>query len=147
MITHFCGQHYVRLISFRNDGDSKIYNLKVISFPILILLVFLYQKLYLLKMVILLILQLVSVMHIRMEILSHSAVTFQTLQSLVGLENTLSNVQDGLTHSLALSYIISVNDKLTLTPSISLSRMFYKKELITEEKDQTYILGGTASYT
>ena len=69
------GNTYVRPISFRNDGDSPIYNLKVISFPIQILLVFLYQKLYLLKMVILLTLQLVSVMHIRMEILfrSHSA--------------------------------------------------------------------------
>ena len=73
--------------------------------------------------------------------------TFQTLQSLVGLENTLSNVQDGVTHSLNLSYIVSLNDKLTLTPSISMSRMFYKKGANYGRKDVTYIIGGTASYT
>ena len=74
--------------------------------------------------------------------------TFQTLLNLgIPLENTLSNVQDGMTHSIGLTYIIPVDDKLTITPTISYSKMFYKKGANSGREDITYILGGSASYT
>jgi hypothetical protein len=74
--------------------------------------------------------------------------TFITLKSLVpDLDNTLSNVQDGMTHSMGITYIIPIDDKLTITPTISYSKMFYKKGANSGREDVTYILGGSASYT
>ena len=144
------GNTYVRPISFRNDGDSPNIQFKgnILSYsntPSISLS----KTIPLENGHIVNLTAGISYAYSNGDTLSESLgeATFQTLQSLVGLENTLSNVQDGLTHSLALSYIISVNDKLTLTPSISLSRMFYKKGANYGRKDQTYILGGTASYT
>jgi hypothetical protein len=144
------GNTYVRPISFRNDGDSPNlqFNGNILSYsntPSISLS----KTIPLENGHILNLTAGLSYAYSNGDTLSESLgeATFQTLQSLVGLENTLSNVQDGLTHSLGISYIIPVNDKLTLTPSLSLSRMFYKKGANYGRKDNTYILGGTASYT
>ena len=69
------------------------------------------------------------------------------LMELLDLSDTLASLQDGMTHSVALSYIIPVNDKLSLTPSFSYSKMFYKKGANSGRHDITYILGASASYT
>lgn len=69
------------------------------------------------------------------------------LMEFLDLSDTLASLQDGMTHSVALSYIIPVNDKLSLTPSFSYSKMFYKKGANSGRHDITYILGASASYT
>jgi hypothetical protein len=69
------------------------------------------------------------------------------LMDFLKLSDTLASLQDGMTHSVALSYIIPVNDELSLTPSFSYSKMFYKKGANSGRHDITYILGASASYT
>jgi hypothetical protein len=143
------GNTYVRPISFRNDGTSPNHQLKgnVLSYSNT-------PSISLSKIIPLEnghILNLSSGLSYAIskgDTLSESlgAATFQTLQQLVGLDDTLSSVQDGMTHSIGLSYIIPVDDKLMLTPSISYSKMFYKKGANSGREDVTYILGGTASY-
>jgi len=145
------GNTYVRPISFRNDGTSPNHQLKgnILSYSNT-------PSISLSKIIPLEnghILNLSSGLSYAIskgDTLSESlgAATFQTLQQLVdGLDDTLSSVQDGMTHSIGLSYIIPVNDKLMLTPSISYSKMFFKKGANSGREDVTYILGGTASYT
>ena len=63
-----------------------------------------------------------------------------------GLPNTVADLQTGASYSLNLSYIKPVTDKLTLTPSLSYSKMYYKKGGNVGKIDQTYILGLSASY-
>jgi hypothetical protein len=143
------GNTYVRPISFRNDGENPNLHFKgnILSYSntpsISLSKIIPLENGHVLNLTAGL-----SYAYSSGDTLSETLgeATFQTLQSL-GVENTLSNVQDGFTHSLSLAYIASLNDKLTLTPSISMSRMFYKKGANYGRKDVTYILGGTASYT
>ncbi len=145
------GNTYVRPISFRNDGDERNYKMQgnILSYSNT-------PSISLSKIIPLEnghILNLSSGLSYAIsngDTLSESLgeATFQTLRSLVpDLENTLSNVQDGMTHSLGITYIIPVDDKLTITPTISYSKMFYKKGANIGREDVTYILGGSASYT
>ncbi len=68
-----------------------------------------------------------------------------TLDSL-GLVDTVPDLQTGASYSFNLSYIKPVTDKLTLTPSLSLSKMYYKKGTNVGKHDFTYIVGISASY-
>jgi hypothetical protein len=63
-----------------------------------------------------------------------------------GLPNTVADLQTGASYSLNLSYIKPVTDKLTLTPSLSISKMYYKKGTNVGKADVTYMLGMSASY-
>lgn len=144
------GNTYVRPISFRNDGDSPNHQMNgdILSYSntpsISLSKIIPLENGHILNLS-----SGLSYARSNGDTLSESLgdATFQTLQSLVGLENTLSNVQDGMTHSLGLTYIIPVDDKLTITPTISYSKMFYKKGANSGREDVTYILGGSASYT
>ena len=53
--------------------------------------------------------------------------TSQALFDTLGLTDTPADLQTGASYSFNLSYIKPVSDKLTLTPSLSVSRMYYKK--------------------
>jgi len=56
------------------------------------------------------------------------------------------NLQNGLSHSVGLGYPKSINEKLTITPNINYSRMYYDKGSNDGRKDTTYIAGINASY-
>ena len=68
------------------------------------------------------------------------------LQNLLGLDNTVADLQTGATYSLNFSYIKPVTDKLTLIPSLSLSKMYYKKGGNVGRSDFTTVLGLSGSY-
>ncbi|MDC0156282.1 hypothetical protein OAK38_00810 [Verrucomicrobia bacterium] len=70
------------------------------------------------------------------------------LESLLGLDPTQSpaDLQTGATYSLNFSYIKPVTDKLTLIPSLSLSKMYYKKGGNIGRRDFTTVLGISGSY-
>ena len=68
------------------------------------------------------------------------------LKNLLGLDNTVADLQTGATYSLNFSYIKPVTDKLTLTPSLSLSKMYYKKGGNVGRADVTYVYGISGSY-
>ena len=62
------------------------------------------------------------------DTLAESLKTAETdLKILLGLDNTVADLQTGASYSLNFSYIKPVSDKLTVTPSLSVSRMYYKK--------------------
>ena len=147
------GNTYVRPISFRNDGDYPNLQMKgdILSYSNT-------PSISLSKIIPLEnghILSLSSGLSYAIsngDTLSESLgnAAFSSLQGLLGASNfpdTLSNVQDGMTHSMGITYIIPVDDKLTITPTISYSKMFYKKGANSGREDVTYILGGSASYT
>jgi hypothetical protein len=141
---------YVRPISFRNDGDHPNHQMKgnILSYSntpsVTLSKIIPLENGHILNLTTGL-----SYAKSNGDTLSESLgdATFQTLQQLVGIENTVSSLQDGMTHSVALSYIIPVNDELSLTPSFSYSKMFYKKGANSGRHDITYILGASASYT
>lgn len=56
------------------------------------------------------------------------------------------DLQNGITHSASISYIKSLTDKITLTPSFNYSKMYYDKGGNDGREDTTYIAGGTVSY-
>lgn len=56
------------------------------------------------------------------------------------------DLQNGITHSASLSYIKTLTDKITLTPSFNYSKMYYDKGSNDGREDTTYIAGATASY-
>jgi len=62
------------------------------------------------------------------------------------LDNTVADLQTGATYSLNFSYIKPVSDKLTVTPSLSVSRMYYKKGGNSGKAEVTYVAGLSTSY-
>ena len=145
------GNTYVRPISFRNDGDYPNHQMKgdILSYSNT-------PSISLSKIIplenghILSLSSGLSYARSNGDTLSESLgdATFQKFQNLdPNLGNTLANVQDAMTHSMGITYIIPVDDKLTITPTISYSKMFFKKGANSGREDVTYILGGSASYT
>ena len=63
-----------------------------------------------------------------------------------GLTDTVADLQTGASYSFNLSYIKPVSDKLTLTPSLSVSKMYYKKGGNSGKADVTYVAGLSSSY-
>ena len=63
-----------------------------------------------------------------------------------GLKDTEADLQTGASYNLNLSYIKPVTDKLTLIPSFSISKMYYKKGGNVGRADVTYVLGLSGSY-
>ena len=57
------------------------------------------------------------------------------------------DLQNGITHTASISYIKTLTDKITLTPSFNFSKMYYNKGSNRDRVDTTYIAGTTASYT
>ncbi|MEK9632867.1 MAG: hypothetical protein VW622_03410 [Opitutae bacterium] len=68
------------------------------------------------------------------------------LKNVLGLDNTVADLQTGATYSLNFSYIKPVSDKLTVTPSLSVSRMYYKKGTNSGKAEVTYVAGLSTSY-
>ena len=64
-----------------------------------------------------------------------------------GLTDTVADLQTGASYSFNLSYIKPVSDKLTFTPSLSVSKMYYKKGGNIGKADITYVAGLGTSYT
>ncbi|MBN37945.1 MAG: hypothetical protein CMI29_05705 [Opitutae bacterium] len=71
-----------------------------------------------------------------------------TTQALLdsGLTDTPADLQTGASYSFNLSYIKPVTDKLSVTPSFSVSKMYYKKGGNIGKVDVTYVAGLSASY-
>jgi hypothetical protein len=71
-----------------------------------------------------------------------------TTQSLIdsGLTDTPADLQTGASYSFNLSYIKPLTDKLTVTPSFSVSKMYYKKGGNSGKADVTYVIGLSGSY-
>ena len=67
-----------------------------------------------------------------------------------GAESVLSqypsNLQDSLTHSLNMAYLMPVGDRLTLSPSVVYSNSMYTSGSFTNRSDQTYSGGLNAAY-
>ena len=63
-----------------------------------------------------------------------------------GLIDTVADLQTGASYSINMSYIKPVSDKLTFTPSLSVSRMYYKKGTNSGKADVTYVAGLSSSY-
>jgi hypothetical protein len=57
------------------------------------------------------------------------------------------DLQNGITHSASISYIKTLTDKITLTPSFNYSKMYYDQGSNDGREDTTYIAGVTASYS
>ena len=57
-----------------------------------------------------------------------------------------SNLQDSLTHTLNLVYLMPVGDRLTLSPSVVYSNSMYTSGSFTNRSDQTYSGGLNAAY-
>ena len=57
------------------------------------------------------------------------------------------NLQDSWTHNLNLSYIKPIGDKLTLTPSVTVSMMHYTTGANDGREDTTWIAGMVGAYT
>jgi len=56
------------------------------------------------------------------------------------------NLQNGLNHSVGISYPKPINDYLTITPSLTYSKMYYDKGSNDGRRDTTYVAGFTAAY-
>jgi hypothetical protein len=56
------------------------------------------------------------------------------------------NLQNGFGHSIGISYPITINEKLSLTPSLNYSKMYYDKGSNDGRRDTTYSGGASASY-
>ena len=63
-----------------------------------------------------------------------------------GLTDTPADLQTGASYSINMSYIKPVSDKLTFTPSLSVSKMYYKKGGNSGKADVTYVAGLSSSY-
>ena len=63
-----------------------------------------------------------------------------------GLTDTPADLQTGASYSINFSYIKPVSDKLTVTPSLSVSRMYYKKGTNSGKAEVTYVAGLSTSY-
>jgi hypothetical protein len=63
-----------------------------------------------------------------------------------GLTDTVADLQTGASYSFNMSYIKPVSDKLTFTPSLSISKMYYKKGGNIGKADVTYVAGLSSSY-
>ena len=72
--------------------------------------------------------------------------TSQALFDTLGLTDTPADLQTGASYSFNLSYIKPVSDKLTLTPSLSVSKMSYKKDTNSGKAGVTLVLGLSTSY-
>ena len=70
---------------------------------------------------------------------------YDTLLSSMLLNNP-ANLQNGFGHSVGLAYPIPVSEKLSLTPSLNYSKMYYDKGSNDGRRDTTYVAGGTAAY-
>ena len=140
------GHTYVRPISFRNDSDSPNHHLNgnILS----------YSNTPAISISKTIPLDNGHILNLTTG-LSYAYSSGDTLSDTLGsqlleqlqLSDTPANLQDGASHTIGLSYIIPFNDKLTITPSVSYSKMFYKKGDNSGREDVTYILGGSAAYT
>jgi hypothetical protein len=142
------GNTYVRAINFRNNGNSPSYHFKgdIVMYsntPSLSLT----KTIPLENGDILTATAGLSYAISSADTLAESLRVAETdLQNLLGLDNTVADLQTGVTYSLNFSYIKPVTDKLTLTPSLSLSKMYYKKGGNVGRSDFTTVLGLSGSY-
>ena len=60
--------------------------------------------------------------------------------------NYPSNLQDGIAHTISLSYLSPFNDKLMLVPNFVYNNMMFTEGINKNRSDRTYSLGVTASY-
>ena len=84
------------------------------------------------------------------ESLSSAGLPDELISSIVTAAATSASpfdLQNGTTHNASISYIKTLTDKLTITPSFNYSKMYYDKGSNDGREDTTYIAGVTASYT
>ena len=84
------------------------------------------------------------------ESLSSAGLPDELISSIVTAAATSASpfdLQNGTTHNASISYIKTLTDKLTITPSLNYSKMYYDKGSNDGREDTTYIAGITASYT
>jgi len=138
------GNTYVRAINFRDNGDAPAYHFKgdVVMYSNT-------PNISLTKTIPLEYGDILTATGGLSYAISNGDTLSQTLGDLfdsLGLPDTVADLQTGASYSFNLSYIKPVTDKLTLTPSLSLSKMYYKKGTNVGKHDFTYVLGMSASY-
>lgn len=138
------GNTYVRAINFRNNGDSPAHHFKGD-----ILMYSNTPSISLSKTIPLENGDILTATGGLSYAISNADTLSQTLGDLfdsLTLPDTVADLQTGASYSLNLSYIKPVTDKLTLTPSLTFSKMYYKKGSNSGKSDYTYVLGLSASY-
>ena len=141
------GNTYVRAINFRNNGDSPAHHLNgdVLMYSNT-------PSVSVTKTIPLENGDILSLTGAMSYAISNGDTLSETLktttQALVdsGLTDTPADLQTGASFSFNLSYIKPVTDKLTLTPSFSVSKMHYKKGGNSGKADVTYVVGLSSSY-
>jgi len=141
------GNTYVRAINFRNNGDSPAHHLRgdVVMYsntPS----VSLTKTLPLENGDILTATGAMSYAISSGDTLSETLKLTADQLLATGLPDTVADLQTGASFSFNLSYIKPVSEKLTITPTASVSRMFYKKGANSGKADITYVVGLSGSY-
>jgi hypothetical protein len=141
------GNTYVRAINFRNNGNSSAHHMKGD-----ILMYSNTPSVSLTKTIPLENGDILSVTGGLSYAISSGDTLSETLktttQELIrsGLSDTPADLQTGASYSFNLSYIKPLTDKLTITPSFSVSKMYYKKGGNIGKADVTYVIGLSSSY-
>jgi hypothetical protein len=83
------------------------------------------------------------------ESLLSSGLPTSIISSIVTASATTASpfdLQNGITHTASISYIKSLTEKITLTPGLNYSKMYYDRGSNDLREDTTYIAGLTISY-